>query len=214
MEMVSLFPSVRMAFHCQEHHIPYMRSLWAVLDVSAGTVGSQDITAADFATLPEALELVRWSANELLGGARAISQLVGMIWDEQDRQAMRDFIGLSPCGHRPDLPTPGESLTLPVSIQHAGLLSSLWSALESNDPGHRMNLEIAALPQAVAKIQATLDQLLLPLIKQASCLDGLVRKGMITDINDLWTPIQKNFISRFIGWTLPTVPYSNAHRLN
>jgi len=214
MEKVNLFPSVSMNFHCQEHHIPYLRSLWAVLDVSAGTVGSQDITAADFATLPEALELVRWSANELLGGARAISQLVGMIWDEQDRQAMRDFIGLSPCGHRPDLPTPGESLTLPVSIQHAGLLSSLWSALESNDPGHRMNLEIAALPQAVAKIQVTLDQLLQPAINRASCLDCLVRKGLAAGIVERWTPFQKNFISLFIGWTLPTISYSNASRLN
>ncbi len=214
MEMVDLFPSVCMEFQCQQHHIPYLRSLWAVLDVAAGTMGSREITAADFASLPQALEMVRRSASELMCGKWPISQFVSMIWEADDRKAMHDFIKLNLPGLPPESYTQNESLTLMVSVQNAGLLSTLWSALESNDPDHKVNIEIATLPKAVAKIQTTLDQLLLPAINQTSCLDSFLGKGMVTEIVDHWTAFQKNFISLFIGWILPTVSYSNAHRLN
>jgi len=214
METVGLFPSVQMEFHCQKHHIPYLRSLWAVLDVSAGTVGSRDITAADFASLPGALEMVRRSASELTSGKWPISQFVHMIWGAEDQKAMHDFIKLNLPGHPSESHTQTESLTLLVSVQNAGLLSTLWSTLESNDPDHRVNIEIATLPKAVVKIQTTLDQLLLPAVNQTSCFDCIIEKGMVAEIVDHWTPLQKNFISLFVGWILPTLSFSNAHRLN
>jgi hypothetical protein len=214
MELVSQYPSVSIEFQCQKHHIPYLRSLWAVLDISAGTVSSQDIRAADFTALPQALEMVRRSISELLSGAWPVSQWVERIWDENDQQAMRDFVKLNQCELASDLHTQSESLGLSVSVQNAGFLSTLWSALESNHPDHKMNLEIAALPMAVTKIQTTLDQLLLPAINQASCFDCLVRKDMVMEIIDHWTPFEKDYISLLVGWILPTVPYSNAHRLN
>jgi hypothetical protein len=34
------------------------------------------------------------------------------------------------------------------------------------------------------------------------------------EIIDHWTPFEKDYISLLVGWILPTVPYSNAHRLN